>query len=280
MSLALIAGQGDVPRMIAEHHKDAGNAPFIIVLKGFESEWVRGFDHEVCGIAEIGKVLTTLRAKGCETVSFIGNVKRPDFSSLKPDLKGVSLLPKIISAARRGDDALLNSIVAIFESEGFKVIGAHELLDGLTQPAGVLNSVAVSDFEKADIQEAYRIAGAIGDLDIGQGAVVCGGLVLAVEAQEGTDEMLRRIARLPVEIRGTEDERKGTLLKRPKPMQDKRVDMPTIGPSTVSKAAEAGLKVIAAVEHSALWVEVEKLKSLADAVGISLVSLRENGDWP
>lgn len=70
------------------------------------------------------------------------------------------------------------------------------------------------------------------------------------------------------------------LLKRPKPMQDKRVDMPTIGPSTVSKAAEAGLKVIAAVEHSALWVEVEKLKSLADAVGISLVSLRENGDWP
>ena len=153
-------------------------------------------------------------------------------------------------------------------------------MHGLTQPAGVLNSVAVTDSERADIQEAYRIAGAIGDLDIGQGAVVCGGLVLAVEAQEGTDEMLRRIARLPVEIRGTEDERKGTLLKRPKPMKDKRVDMQTIGPSTVSKAAEAGLKVIAAVEHSALWVEVEKLKSLADAVGISLVSLRENGDMP
>ena len=90
----------------------------------------------------------------------------------------------------------------------------------------------------------------------------------------------RRVARLPVEIRGTEDERKGTLLKRPKPMQDKRVDMPTIGPSTVSKAAEAGLKVVAAVEHSALWVEVEKLKSLADSLGVALVSLRENGDWP
>ncbi len=280
MSLALIAGQGDIPRMIAEHHRDAGDPPFIIVLKGFESDWVRNFDHEVCGIAEIGKVLSALRAKGSTAVSFIGNVKRPDFSSLKPDLKGVSLLPKIISAARRGDDALLNSIVDIFESEGFKVIGAHELLAGLTQPAGLLNSVAVSDAEKTDIQEAYRIAGAIGNLDIGQGAVVCDGLVLAVEAQEGTDEMLRRVSRLPVEIRGTEDNRKGALLKRPKPMQDKRVDMPTIGPSTLSKAAEAGLKVVAAVEHSALWVEIEKLKGLADAAGIALVSLRENGEWP
>ena len=237
MKLGLIAGQGDVPRLIAEHFRDAGTPPLIIMIKGFESDWARSFDHEVCGIAEFGKVLNCLRAHGCERVSFIGNIKRPDFSSLKPDLKGVSLLPRIVAAARKGDDALLNAVVGVFEQEGFHVVGAHELLTSLTHPAGLLNSVPVDEIDKSDVRLAYDIAGEIGRLDIGQGCVVAEGLVLAVEAQEGTDEMLKRVAKLPEAIRGTEDNRSGALVKRPKPIQDKRVDLPTIGPSFTRKPA-------------------------------------------
>ena len=280
MKLALITGQGDVPRLIAEHHKDAGTPPFIVVLKGFEGDWFKDFDHEICGLAEFGKVISCVKDRGCDTVSFIGNVKRPDFSALKPDLKGMTLLPRMVKAARKGDDALLNAIVSVFEDEGFAVVGAHELLGELTHRAGYLNHIEPVEPDRSDVDLAYRISGEIGTLDIGQGCVVCDGLVLAVEAQEGTDEMLKRVAKLPLNIRGNEDDRRGVLVKRPKPIQDKRVDMPTIGPSTIRWASEAGLKVVAGVEGCALWVEFEKIKAMADTAGISLVSLRDDGRWP
>lgn len=277
MKLALITGQGDIPRLIAEHRRDAGEPPFIIALKGFEGDWIRNFEHDVSGIAEFGKTFKTLRAQGCDTISFIGNVKRPDFSKLKPDLKGMSLLPKMVAAARKGDDALLRAIVKAFEDEGFAVVGAHDLLNDLSQTAGRLNTVSIDDTALDDIALAYEVAGEIGRLDIGQGCVVCNGLVLAVEAQEGTDEMLKRVGKLPENIRGSESDRKGVLLKRPKPIQEQRVDMPTLGPSTVRLADDAGLKVIAAIEGGALWVELEEMRRLADAAGIALVSLSKEG---
>ena len=123
-------------------------------------------------------------------------------------------------------------------------------------------------------------AGEMGKLDIGQGCVVCNGLVLAVEAQEGTDEMLKRVFRLPSEIRGDENARAGVLVKRPKPIQENRIDLPTIGPSTVRLASEAGLSAVCGVANGALWVEHAETARLAEALGVALVSLTEEGKLP
>src|SRR5690606_17855814 len=152
-----------------------------------------------------------------------------------------SLLPGIIAAASKGDDALLRKILSVFEDEGFAVEGADDLLGGEMLAAGALGRVAPTGEQLSDLRKAIHVAEKSGELDIGQGAVVCGGLVLAVEAQEGTDQMLLRVAGLPQDLRGSADHRKGTLAKAPKPIQDIRVDMPVIGPRTVELAAAAGL---------------------------------------
>lgn len=280
MKLGLISGTGDIPRLIAEHRKANGQETFIIRIKGYLEDWQKDHPNEICGIAETGKMLNALRDAGCDTVTLIGNVKRPDFSKLKPDMKALSLLPRVLKAASQGDDALLRSMVDIFESEGFKVVGAEDLLTQLRAKPEVLTEHKPDGQDITDIDLCFRIAGEIGKLDIGQGAVVANGLVLAVEAQEGTDEMLKRIARLPENIRGSEDKRRGVLLKRPKPIQERRIDTPVIGPSTVHNAAEAGLSAIAVVENGALIVNKKELVSLANRYGLSIVCLHENGELP
>lgn len=280
MKLGLIAGSGDIPRLIAEHRASTGNPVFIVAIRGYEEAWIQGFPHTVCGIAETGRMLKALRDEGCDTVSLIGTVRRPDFSKLKPDMKAVSLLPGIIRAATQGDDALLRAVIRIFENEGLTVVGADKLLAELKGVSGYLTRNTLSKSDKADIALCYKIAGDIGALDIGQGAVVARGLVLAVEAQEGTDEMLRRVSRLPEAIRGTETSRVGVLLKRPKPIQERRVDLPTIGPSTLHLAAEAGLSVVAFVEGGALLVNKPDIARLAEAYGMTVVGLSEDGSLP
>ena len=199
---------------------------------------------------------------------FAGIVKRPDFASLKLDVKGVTLLPKVISAAKKGDDALLRVLVTEFERQGFTVLGSHEVHKQLLAPEGVIAGQHPTQEQMEDIKHAARVASATGALDIGQGAVVCGGLVLAVEAQEGTDAMLDRCAALPEEIRGNVSHRKGVLVKRPKPGQELRIDLPTTGVSTVEKVAAAGLAGLAVEAGGALLLNRRHMIERAEQLGI------------
>jgi DUF1009 family protein len=201
-------------------------------------------------------------------VVFAGNVSRPDFKNLKLDFKGLSLLPKVISEARKGDDALLRVLVGEFEKNGFHVIGSDEAHASLLAPAGLIAGPPPSEAMMQDMRVAARVAAATGTLDIGQGCVVCDGLVLAVEAQEGTDEMLRRCAALPAAIRGAEGARRGVLAKRPKPVQERRIDLPTTGVSTVELAAAAGLAGIAIEAGGALMLNRPRMEQRAAELGI------------
>ena len=112
-----------------------------------------------------------------------------------------------------------------------------------------------TDEQLADLRKALHVAETSGELDIGQGAVVCDGLVLAVEAQEGTDAMLARVADLPADLRGAPSARKGVLAKAPKPIQDLRVDLPTIGARTVELAAAAGLAGVGGVAGQLIVID-------------------------
>jgi hypothetical protein len=187
-----------------------------------------------------------------------------------------------IAAARKGDDALLRFLIGEFESEGFHVEGAHEVAAGLTLAHGPLGRLAPGPEHQLDMHKAFHVAGEIGRLDVGQGAVVCEGLVLAVEAQEGTDAMLERCVGLPQALRGSPKARRGVLAKRPKPIQEQRVDLPAIGVATVVGAARAGLAGIVGEAGKALVMDHEAVAKAADELGLFVYGLDPSDlppDW-
>jgi UDP-2,3-diacylglucosamine hydrolase len=268
--LGLIAGLGDLPVAIAENAMATGQGVHVLRLKGFEEPRLAAYPGSVVGLGEIGAVISRLRAAGCKDLVFAGIVKRPNFSDLKLDLKGAALLPRVLSEARKGDDALLRVLVNEFEKNGFNVIGSEKAHASLLAPSGLIAGAQPSEASLADLEIAARVAAASGALDIGQACVVCDGLVLAVEAQEGTDEMLRRCANLPETIRGREGARRGVLVKRPKPEQERRIDLPTTGVSTVELAAAAGLAGIGIEAGGALMLNRPAMIEAAESLGLFL----------
>ncbi len=266
--LGLIAGGGDLPAAVAARCDAEGREVFVVRLAGFADPHLVRWPGAEFGMAQIGAILKVLKSEGCAAVCLAGIVNRPDFKTLKPDLKGASLLPGIIAAATKGDDALLRKILSVFEAEGFAVEGADDILGGETLPDGPLGHVSPTPEQLSDLKKALHVAEKSGELDIGQGAVVVDGLVLAVEAQEGTDAMLSRVAGLPADLRGSAVEQKGALGKAPKPIQDLRVDMPVIGARTVELAAAAGLAGIGGVSGRLILIDRNAIIEAADRLGL------------
>ncbi len=266
--LGLVAGGGDLPVRVAARCEAEARELFVVRLKGFASDTLARFEGIESGLGEFGRTLAALNGAGCREVCFAGTVNRPDFSQLRPDLKGATVLPGLIKAATRGDDALLRQVLSVFEAEGFTIVGADDLLGGDTLGEGALGRIRPRADQLDDIAKALQVARVAGEMDIGQGAVVCRGLVLAVEAQEGTDAMLERVAALPEALRGRDGARAGVLVKAPKPVQDRRVDLPVIGVRTLENAARAGLAGIAGEAGGLIVIEPEAVREAADRLGL------------
>lgn len=266
--LGLIAGGGALPLSVAARCEAEGRPVFVVRLSGFADPHLNRYPGIEAGMAEIGKVLAALKKANCDAVCFAGLVSRPDFKSLKPDFKGMTLLPGIIAEAAKGDDALLRKILSVFEAEGYAIEGADDILGGETLSAGALGAVRPTEEQLKDLRKALHVAEKSGELDIGQGAVVCDGLVLAVEAQEGTDAMLARVAGLPADLRGSPSARKGALGKAPKPIQDLRVDMPVMGSRTVELAAAAGLAGVGGIAGRLIVIDRAAMVEAADRLGL------------
>ena len=271
--LGLIAGGGNLPVEIAEHCQRSGRPLFVIRLKGFAGDGLSPYAGAEVGLAELGKCLKALRRAKCEAICLAGNVARPDFAALAPDLRGLRIIPGAIAAARKGDDALLRFLVQEFEKEGFAVEGAHEVMDDLGLPVGLLGAVGPGLGHADDIAQALEVARAVGRLDAGQAAVVCRGLVLALEAAEGTDALLARVAELPDALRGSAAAPLGVLAKAAKPIQETRVDLPTIGPATVEGVSRAGLAGIVGEAGRLLVLDRERVIELADQLGVFILGV-------
>lgn len=272
--LGVIAGGGRLPASVAEAERASGREPFIVRVEGFADEAFDGYQTAGFPVTSIGRAQKRLKQAGCDAVCFAGIVKRPDLSALTGlDAKTALLLPAFLKAGRQGDDALLRVLLGSFEENGFTVVGADEVMQAATPDAGTLGAVEPHADALADARKALHVARAIGALDVGQGAVVCAGLVLAVEAQEGTDAMLARVAGLPAEIRGSATERRGAIAKAPKPVQERRVDLPVVGVRTVEGAAAAGLAGIAVEAGGAIIVDREATLRAANSAGLFIVAL-------
>ncbi|MEQ8745266.1 UDP-2,3-diacylglucosamine diphosphatase LpxI [Pyruvatibacter sp.] len=275
--LGIIAGSGPVPLKLAEACVAMGRPVFVVGIEGEARPDIEAYDHGWSRLGAIGTALELLRKAECEDVCIIGPVRRPDFTKLKLDWTGTKLLPRVLNAARKGDDALLSFFVRWMEDQGFAVVGAEDVLSDLVAPSGPIGAVSPDDRALDDIDLGKQVVHALDDLDVGQGAVVCNGLVLAVEAAEGTDEMLKRTALLPENVRGTPQMRRGVLVKLPKPSQDRRVDLPMMGAQTVTLAAAAGLAGIAIEAGGAIVFDREEVTRLADTHGMFVFAFEKQG---
>ena len=185
-----------MPGQVAAAARAAGRGVFMIGLEGFADPAVLApWPHEVVRILAAGRIIAALREHGCQDLVLVGPVRRPSLLDLRPDAEGARILARIGRAAFAGDDGLLAAVVRVFGEEGFRVLGAHEILDEALGPAGLLSRAAPDAVAMADIRRGVAVARALGAVDVGQGCVVQQGMVLAVEAAEGTDAMLARCAR-------------------------------------------------------------------------------------
>jgi UDP-2,3-diacylglucosamine hydrolase len=270
-SLGILAGGGRLPAQVAAAAQAAGRAVFIIGLEGFaEPAILAPWPHEMVRILAAARIIAALREHNCKDIVLVGPVRRPSLLDLRPDAEGARILARIGRAAFAGDDGLLAAVVRVFGEEGFRVVGMHEILNEALGPAGLLSRAAPDAVALADIARAIAVVRALGGVDVGQGCVVQQGIVLAVEAAEGTDAMLARCGALAAPGRG------GVLVKLVKPGQDRRTDLPTIGPATIAAAAAAGLRGVAFEAGGTILADREASIAAADTAGVFLLGLDPN----
>lgn len=261
---AIIAGNGYLPLEVAKTLEKRGESPFLIPIKGEADPALYRYDHCEISIVQLARLIDAMKKAKISNVILAGGVQsRPYLRDLRFDWTTLSALPRLFSALGKGDDALLRAFIAIVESHGFKVVGAHEVVPELLAPAhAALTKKRADKKELKNISIAAEAAYLLGALDIGQGAVAVGGRIVAVEGAEGTDNMLKRISEMRVERRIPKEG--GVLLKRAKPQQDARADLPTIGPSTIENAYQCGLCGVAIEAGRSFIMELEKTIQLAD----------------
>ena len=264
--LGILAGGGELPFLLVQASRASGREPFVIAFNGFtEQRVVAGTRHAWVDLAKVGQTMRHLHEAGCRAVVFAGGMRRPSLSSLIPDLRGAAVLAKIARAG--GDDAVLRVLVAEMEAEGFRVLGADDILGDLIARAGSMGTHAPALDAWSDIRRGAAVVRALGAVDVGQAAVVQQGIVLGVEAAEGTDALLARCGALRREGRG------GVLVKLKKPGQERRTDLPMIGAATVINAAAAGLVGVAVEAGEALVMGRAQVAAEADARGLFVYGL-------
>lgn len=265
--LGIIAGGGVLPRLLIAAAHAAGRPVFVLALEGHcEPATTVDVEHGWIRLGQGGSGIDLLKRAGVAELVMAGPVKRPSLLELRPDLRTAQFLARIGRRAF-GDDGLLGAVVRELESEGFSITAADALLADLLVPAGPLGRLQPDAAAEIDIERAVAAVLALGALDIGQAAIVQQGVVLGVEAAEGTDELIRRCGPLKLDGPG------GVLVKMSKPGQERRVDLPTIGTATVSAAAGAGLRGIAVEAGRAHVIDRPAVSAAADAAELFVVGI-------
>jgi DUF1009 family protein len=276
--VAIVCGGGSLPLTVADALTKQGRGVVLFPLHGWaDPALVAHYRHHWVHIGQLGRFFRLARSEGCRDLILIGTLVRPPIRHLRLDLETLRVMPRIIRAYRGGDDHLLTGIGRILEDYGFRLVGAHEVAPQILAASGCLGRHAPSPRDRADIARALALLAAIGPFDVGQGAVVANGHVLAVEAAEGTDHMLAHIAEMRRAGRIRSAPGTGVLVKAPKPSQDRRFDLPTIGPSTIRHVAAAGLAGIAVAAGEVIVAQPADVVALADQADLFVVGVAGDG---
>lgn len=279
--LAVICGGGSLPIEVARAAQRQGRRVVLLGLRGAaDAEALSAFHHYWIGIGQFGHLCRYARAEGCRDIVMIGSLVRPSLREVRFDFFTLRLLPRIIRAFQSGDDHLLSNIACLIEEQGFRVLGAHEVAPEILMPLGAMGHRQPTQSDWSDIQRGLALLRATGPFDIGQAAVISDNRVLALEAAEGTDQMLERLAELRRNGRIRARDGAGVLVKAPKPDQDRRVDLPSIGPRTVEGVKRAGLAGIAVVAGSTIVAETDRIVTAADSANVFVVGVSADGPSP
>lgn len=276
--VAVIAGSGRLPVNVAAGLDAAGHRPFVVIVGGERADAAElsVYDHETVELERIADVVPLLKRERISHVVLAGGIgRRPRLWKMRPSLyMFTTLLPRLVSALGRGDNALLSTIVGTIEALGPKVVGAHEVVPDLLAIEGTITRAGPTAADRGDLALAFDAAKALGALDIGQAAVAIGGRVIAVEGIEGTDGLLARCATLRAHPR-LSGRKRGVLVKCAKPGQELRADLPAIGPQTVQAAHAAGLAGIGVEAGRSLILDYEAVRAEADARGLFVTGMSE-----
>lgn len=272
--LGILAGGGRVPEEIAAAAVARGWPVHVVGIDGEVDGTFPGVAVTRVNWGQIGRMLRTFRENRCTHLVIVGRVSRPDMTKLKPDFGLVRAIPSILRImASGGDDGVLRGVIRFFEGNGLTVLGPADVAPEMAVALGPLGSRSPSAGDEADIAKGFAVVRLLGAFDVGQSVVVRGGTITTIEGAEGTDRMLSRVA---PQAGGPQ----GVLVKRPKPQQDMRVDMPVIGPHTVSNSARAGLSGIAVLAGQVLVTQRADVLARAEQEALFVVGVVDNGGAP
>lgn len=265
--IAIIAGAGSLPLQLAEACISKEIAPFIIALKGqTDSDWLPVFDHEWFAMGALDTILGALKSRHIQSLVMAGGIKRPSWSELQLDWVGLKMLTQL-KLWNAGDDGLLSALVQEIEKHGITVLSVDSLLPSLGTPSGLLTQTTPQEQDSKDIKKGITILREMASLDIGQAVIIQQGLVLGIEAIEGTAALIERCGSLKRPGSG------GVLVKLCKPQQDTKVDLPTIGPHTIQQIHQNGLWGIAIEAGKSQIINKTQVIEQANKMGIFIIGI-------
>jgi DUF1009 family protein len=273
--LAIICGGGSLPFTVADAAQRQGRRVVLLALLGSaDPARVATYPHHWVAVNRFSQFRRLFKSEGCRDVVMIGTVLRPPIREFfLTDLETLRRLPRLIRLFRGGDNRLLSGGAAFIEEYGCRLLGAHEIAPEILVPEGVIAGREPTGRERADIARGMALLRAMSPYDVGQAVIVADNYVVAVEAAEGTDAMLARVAELRRSRRLHVPEGVGVLVKASKLRQDRRIDLPSIGPRTIEGVARAGLAGIAVAAGCAIVAEAERIAAVADRAKVFVVGV-------
>lgn len=266
--VALIAGAGALPGEVHAALRTAGREVAVFALRGQPPTDIPAENLTFFEVERLVPLFRSLQGRDVRDVVLAGAVRRPALDPERMDPDTAQLLPDLLPAIHAGDDATLRAVIAQFEAAGFTIHGAGDLAPALLAEDGAIAGPDPGEADRGDGDRAGAIVKALGRADVGQAAVVAQGLCLAVEALPGTDAMLADLAPRADTLRRDPAGARGVLVKAPKPGQDRRADLPAIGPETVRGAAACGLAGIVVEAGGVIILERARTIAAAEAAGL------------
>jgi DUF1009 family protein len=266
-ALAIFAGRGQLPKMLIENCQKNGRKFFVFLLEGenYEIDY-SAFNPVKISYGEVEKFLSSVHENNIKELVFIGGVTKPNFSSLKVDKKGTILLAKILASKILGDDAVLRTVIGFFEKQGLKILQINQLLDCVVLQKSTLTKIVASKKNLEDIALGVKAIKTFSYFDVGQSLVIAQKQIIAVEALEGTDQMIKRCAGLKVDYKHN-----AVLVKMKKRGQSMKADLPAIGVATIENCHASGIVGIAIQANSTLVLEKEEVIKKANELGLFLM---------
>ena len=253
--IGLIFGETDFPKQILKKVKS--KKKYLIIDLTKNKKFKKDRNSYSVSLGQFGKIIKILKDNKCKRVLFAGKVKKPKFSKLRLDLKGVYYMPRIIKSAKLGDAAILKEIINVLKKENIKTISSLAFNPELTLKKGNYSTTKPNKIDKLDINKAIATLNRLGKYTFSQGTVVRNKKVIAIEGKGGTQKMLKR-------CKSKKFKKKGVLVKFPKKKQDLRIDLPTVGIKTLKQCKLAGLKGIVIKDKKNVFLERKKCISFAN----------------